>query len=53
MKPDMRVRLCGLELRNPIIAASGTFGQVTMNNFKCGTLTINGFKAGGTFTVTK
>ena len=22
----MRVRLCGLELRNPIIAASGTFG---------------------------
>jgi dihydroorotate dehydrogenase (NAD+) catalytic subunit len=26
MKPDMRVRLCGLELRNPIIAASGTFG---------------------------
>lgn len=26
MKPDMRVRLCGMELRNPIIAASGTFG---------------------------
>lgn len=26
MKPDMRVRFCGLELRNPIIAASGTFG---------------------------
>jgi dihydroorotate dehydrogenase (NAD+) catalytic subunit len=26
MKPDMRVRLCGLELRNPVIAASGTFG---------------------------
>ncbi len=26
MKTDMRVRLCGLELRNPIIAASGTFG---------------------------
>ena len=22
----MRVRLCGLELRNPVIAASGTFG---------------------------
>ena len=22
----MRVRLCGMELRNPIIAASGTFG---------------------------
>lgn len=26
MKPDMRVRLFGLELRNPVIAASGTFG---------------------------
>ncbi len=26
MKPDMRVRFCGLELRNPVIAASGTFG---------------------------
>ena len=26
MKPDMRVRLAGLELVNPIIAASGTFG---------------------------
>ncbi len=26
MKPDMRVSFCGLELRNPIIAASGTFG---------------------------
>jgi dihydroorotate dehydrogenase (NAD+) catalytic subunit len=26
MKPDMRVRLCGLELVNPVIAASGTFG---------------------------
>ncbi|MFL6429157.1 MAG: dihydroorotate dehydrogenase [Acidobacteriaceae bacterium] len=26
MKTDMRVRLCGLELRNPVIAASGTFG---------------------------
>jgi dihydroorotate dehydrogenase (NAD+) catalytic subunit len=26
MKTDMRVRLCGLELRNPLIAASGTFG---------------------------
>jgi dihydroorotate dehydrogenase (NAD+) catalytic subunit len=26
VKPDMRVRLCGLELRNPVIAASGTFG---------------------------
>jgi dihydroorotate dehydrogenase (NAD+) catalytic subunit len=26
MKPDMRVRLCGMELRNPVIAASGTFG---------------------------
>jgi dihydroorotate dehydrogenase (NAD+) catalytic subunit len=26
VKPDMRVRLCGMELRNPIIAASGTFG---------------------------
>ncbi|HZZ37673.1 MAG TPA: dihydroorotate dehydrogenase [Acidobacteriaceae bacterium] len=26
MKPDMRVRLCGLDLVNPIIAASGTFG---------------------------
>ena len=25
-KPDLRVALCGLELRNPIIAASGTFG---------------------------
>jgi dihydroorotate dehydrogenase (NAD+) catalytic subunit len=24
--PDLRVRLCGIELRNPIIAASGTFG---------------------------
>lgn len=26
MKPDMRVTLCGLDLVNPIIAASGTFG---------------------------
>ncbi len=26
MKPDMRVQLCGLELVNPVIAASGTFG---------------------------
>lgn len=26
MKPNMRVSLCGLELRNPVIAASGTFG---------------------------
>lgn len=26
MKPDMRVRLAGIELVNPVIAASGTFG---------------------------
>ena len=26
MKPDMRVRLAGMELANPVIAASGTFG---------------------------
>lgn len=26
MKPDMRVRLAGMELVNPVIAASGTFG---------------------------
>jgi len=26
VKPDMRVRLCGMELVNPVIAASGTFG---------------------------
>lgn len=26
LKPDLRVRFCGIELRNPIIAASGTFG---------------------------
>ncbi|MGA7859047.1 MAG: dihydroorotate dehydrogenase [Terracidiphilus sp.] len=26
MKPDMKVKLAGLELANPIIAASGTFG---------------------------
>jgi len=26
LKPDMRVRLAGLELINPVIAASGTFG---------------------------
>jgi len=26
MKPDMRVQFCGLELVNPVIAASGTFG---------------------------
>lgn len=32
---------------------NGTFGQVNMTNFMCGTLTINGFKAGGTFTATK
>lgn len=25
-KPDMQVRFCGIELRSPIIAASGTFG---------------------------
>ena len=26
MKPDMKVQLAGMELVNPIIAASGTFG---------------------------
>lgn len=26
MKPDMKVKLCGLTLKNPVIAASGTFG---------------------------
>ncbi len=26
MKPDMRVSFCGIELRNPVLAASGTFG---------------------------
>jgi len=26
MKPDLRVHLCGLDLVNPVIAASGTFG---------------------------
>ena len=26
MKPDLTVELCGMRLRNPIIAASGTFG---------------------------
>ena len=26
MKPDMKVRLAGIELANPVIAASGTFG---------------------------
>jgi dihydroorotate dehydrogenase (NAD+) catalytic subunit len=25
-KPDLRVHFCGIELRNPIVAASGTFG---------------------------
>jgi len=25
VKPDMKVRFCGIELRNPVIAASGTF----------------------------
>lgn len=25
-KPELSVRLCGMELRNPVIAASGTFG---------------------------
>lgn len=25
-KPDLTVRFCGIELRNPVIAASGTFG---------------------------
>ncbi len=25
-KPDLRVTFCGIELRNPVIAASGTFG---------------------------
>ncbi|MDR5726832.1 MAG: dihydroorotate dehydrogenase [Terriglobia bacterium] len=25
-KPDLQVRFCGIELRNPVIAASGTFG---------------------------
>jgi len=25
-KPDLRVHFCGIELRNPVIAASGTFG---------------------------
>ena len=26
MKPDMKVKLAGLEFTNPVIAASGTFG---------------------------
>ena len=26
MKPDMKVKFAGLELANPVIAASGTFG---------------------------
>jgi dihydroorotate dehydrogenase (NAD+) catalytic subunit len=26
VKPDMKVSLAGLELVNPVIAASGTFG---------------------------
>jgi hypothetical protein len=26
LKPDLRVQFCGIELRNPVIAASGTFG---------------------------
>jgi dihydroorotate dehydrogenase (NAD+) catalytic subunit len=26
MKPDLRVQLCGIDLVNPVIAASGTFG---------------------------
>lgn len=26
MKPDLRISICGLELRNPVIPASGTFG---------------------------
>jgi len=26
VKPDMRVTLAGIELANPVIAASGTFG---------------------------
>lgn len=26
MKPDLAVTVCGIELRNPVIAASGTFG---------------------------
>ena len=26
MKPDMKVKLAGIELANPVIAASGTFG---------------------------
>lgn len=25
-KPDLRVQFCGIELRNPVLAASGTFG---------------------------
>jgi dihydroorotate dehydrogenase (NAD+) catalytic subunit len=25
-KPDLQVKFCGIELRNPVIAASGTFG---------------------------
>ena len=35
MKPDMKVKLAGLELVNPVIAASGTFGKAT----KTGTVT--------------
>lgn len=34
-------------------AAIGTFGQVNMTNYQCGPLTINGFKAGGTFNALK
>jgi hypothetical protein len=30
-------------------AASGTYDQVNMTNLRCGSATINGFKAGGTF----
>ncbi len=34
-------------------AGTGTFGQVNLANYKCGPLTINGFKSGGTFIISK
>ncbi|HKR63691.1 MAG TPA: BACON domain-containing carbohydrate-binding protein [Thermoanaerobaculia bacterium] len=34
-------------------SVSGTYGQVNLNNYQCGTATVNGFKSGGTFTAGK
>ena len=47
---DMRVNLCGVELKNPVIAASGTFGYGMEYSefFPLSRLGVSGAKPGST-----